>query len=365
MKFIKEFDKEAGKMEDVSSNSKPPSFYYHYGNYVLNRLMTGSFFRGVPQGRITAVAGPSHAGKSFIVGNLIREVQKENGWVLVLDSENALDDDYITNVGGDPSDELYNYKSVLTIPDTTKLVNSFLKGYKAEYGEDPEAPRGLIVIDSLDSLFTHSDWEAFQKKGELKADQGLQTKQLKGMLMKFQQAAKSLNVAMVVTKQVYRAKQEQLLQGEGIWVVNDAIRYPCSQILLVSRLKLKDNERSVTGIRMKCEGFKTRFTKPFQTATIEVPYDTGMDPYSGLFDVALELGVVEKRSGAYYSVAGEDEKWFAKNFSQRAEKVLHLCEQKGSKFLDAHVDDSEIEIPNDESARTKKVKRLQENDNDE
>ena len=108
---------------------------------------------------------------------------------------------------------------------------------------------------------------------------------------------------------------------------------------------------------MKCEGFKTRFTKPFQTATIEVPYDTGIDPYNGLFDVALELGVVEKAGGAYYKVAGEDNKWFKKNFDEHIPTVLPLCEDKGNKFLDAQIDDlTDIEIPADDSPRKRKMK---------
>ena len=51
----------------------------------------------------------------------------------------------------------------------------------------------------------------------------------------------------------------------------NAIRYSLSQILLITKLKLKDDKESaVSGIRMKVEGFKTRFTKPFQKVTVEV-----------------------------------------------------------------------------------------------
>lgn len=339
MEFLKDFEKSASKMPDVTSSAKPPRFYFPYGNHVLNRVMTGSLFKGIPQGRITAVAGPSHAGKSFIAGNLVRAAQQAGAYCVVFDSESAFDEEFASNIGIDVEED-YNYKSVVTIPDTAKLVNNFISGFKSEYGDDPDAPKVLVVIDSLDSLFTEADWEAFHKKGELKADQGLHAKQTKAMLTKFQQAIKNTNIAMVVTKQVYRAKPDQVLQGEGVWIINDAIRYPCSQILLISRLKLRDDSRDTIGIRMKCEGFKTRFTKPFQTVVVEVPYDTGMDPYSGLLDVAKALGVVTQK-GARYTIDGESKSWFAKDITEHVEKLLSICEDRSTSFLTLGKDEEE------------------------
>lgn len=362
--FLKKFEKDASSLEDVSSSAKPPRFYFPYGNYALNRVMTGSLFKGIPQGRITAIAGPSHAGKSFVAGNLIRSAQENGAYCLVLDSENAFDDDFATKLGISTEEDNYNYKSVLTIPDTANLINSFIQGYKNEFGEDKDAPKILIVIDSLDSLFTQADWDAFRKKGELKADQGLQAKQLKGMLLKFQQLIKHLNITMVVTKQVYRAKQEQILQGEGVWIINDAIRFPCSQILLITRLKLKEDTKNVIGIRMKCEGFKTRFTKPFQTVTIEVPYDEGMNKLSGLLEVAMELGVVKQKNKSRYFVEGEDETWYAKEIASHAEKIMPACEEKSDIFLSIGRDEEEDpEQGKGLSSRKKRQTLLEEKEN--
>lgn len=354
MDFLKDFEKTAAKMSDVTSSAKPPRFYFPYGNYVLNRVMTGSLFKGIPQGRITAVAGPSHAGKSFMAGNLVRAAQQAGAYCLVVDSERAFDDEFASNMGIN-TDEDYNYKSAVTIPDTAKLVNNFISGYKSEFGTDSDAPKVLIVIDSLDSLFTAADWEAFQKKGELKADQGLHAKQTKAMLTKFQQAIGDTNIAMVVTKQVYRAKPEQILQGEGVWIVNDAIRYPCSQILLISRLKLRDDSRDTIGIRMKCEGFKTRFTKPFQTVVIEVPYDTGMDSYSGLLDVAKALGVVTQK-GSRYTIDGESKSWYSKNIINYVDKILSMCEDRSTSFL--MLGTEEEEHPEQGTGSTGRKKKL-------
>ena len=83
---------------------------------------------------------------------------------------------------------------------------------------------------------------------------------------------------------------------------------------------------------MKCEGYKTRFAKPFQKVTIEVPYDTGMDPYSGLVDVAIELDIVQKK-GSRYVITGEETSWYEKNIADKADEILAKAEEMSEAFL--------------------------------
>jgi len=93
---------------------------------------------------------------------------------------------------------------------------------------------------------------------------------------------------------------------------------------------------------MKAEGYKTRFTKPFQTVTIEVPYETGMDPYNGMLDVAIDLGVVTAKGAWKYF--GE-EKWNSKAVPEKfREPILKACEAKREKYLEAFIEDDEIDL---------------------
>jgi hypothetical protein len=39
---------------------------------------------------------------------------------------------------------------------------------------------------------------------------------------------------------------------------------------------------------------KTRYSKPFETVQIKIPYETGMNPYSGLVDLAEGKGLLKK-----------------------------------------------------------------------
>jgi len=339
--FLKNVTKDLEKAGLSAGEGEPPRYWFSTGNHVLNKIISGSYMRGIPQGRLTAFSGPSGAGKSFLASNAMREAQKQGAHIVVIDSENALDSDFVSAIGVDPT-KGYNYFAVSTIPQVKKIVSSFLTGYAKEYGNNnPDAPKLLFVIDSLDMLMTETEEENFES-GVTKGDQGQRNKQMKAMLRSFVQAIKSHNISMIVTSQVYR--NQDVTNGEGVWIVSDAVKYSLSQIVLITKLKLKDKaSRDVQGIRMKCEGYKTRFTKPYQTVTIEVPYESGMDPYNGLLDVAIEVGVVQQKGAWCY--LGEDAKWNGKVLPpEHAESILQSLEGRLDQFLEAMIDDSELDL---------------------
>lgn len=338
-------------MDGVGTSSLPPRYWYSTGNYVLNRIISGNFYHGIPQGRITDLAGPAGAGKSFIAANLVAAAQRDGASVLVVDSENALDDEFMQKIGVDVDRDDYLYASVNTIPEASKVVSTFLKGYKESVGEGTDAPQVLIVIDSLDMLMTETEMEHFDK-GVTKGDQGQKNKQLKAMLRTFVQAIKNLNVAMICTSQVY--KNQDILNGEGVWIVSDAVRYAASQIVLIQKRKLKDDSKGakagdVAGVRMICEGYKTRFTKPFQKVEVEVPYETGMDPTSGLLEVAKAAGVVVQK-GNWYSMADSEDKWYSRDIGDHVDDILTKLQAQDAVFFEV---DAEIDTDGESKADTK------------
>ena len=351
MDFLKKVTSDLEKAGMHVGASEPPRYWFSTGNYVLNKIISGSFLKGVPQGRLISFTGPSGSGKSFLACNAMREAQQDGAHIVVLDSENALDDDFVRSIGVDPSDN-YTYIPVDTIPQVKKVVSSVIKGYKKEYGDDPDAPKLLFVIDSLDMLMTETESDNFDK-GVTKGDQGQRNKQLKAMLREFVQAIKRPNLSMIVTSQVY--KNQDPTNGEGVWIVSDAVRFSLSQIVLLTKLRLRDKETRVThGIRMKCEGFKTRFTQPYQNVTIEVPYEEGMDAYNGLIDVAINMGIVIQK-GAWCQF--NENKWQKKYLpDEYKEAVLNACEQQREHFLEAKVDEKEIINPDgDTSVKQKRL----------
>jgi recombination protein RecA len=352
MDFMKEVTKELEKAGIQVGASQPPRYWFSTGNYVLNKTISGSFYDGVPQGRVLAYVGPASSGKSFLICNALREAQAEGAYVVVLDSENALDDDFVSKIGVDPNNN-YFYADIDTIPQCKKVASKIISKYKAEYGNgNVDAPKMVIAIDSLDMLMTETESAHFDK-GVSKGDQGQRNKQLKAMLRELVQAIKRENISILVTSHVYR--NQDIMNGEGVWIVSDAIRYSLSQICLLTKLKLKDknDNRVVEGIRMKGEGYKTRFTKPYQSVTIEVPYNTGMDPFNGLLDVAVLMGVCERR-GAWYS-HGED-KFRRDDFAEVVGvTALAECQQRRERHnLEAIMEGEELDLTAGPSLKKKR-----------
>ena len=64
---------------------------------------------------------------------------------------------------------------------------------------------------------------------------------------------------------------------------------------------------TVNGIRAACKVMKTRYAKPFEAVQVKIPYETGMDPYSGLVDLFEAKGLLKKEGNRlkYVDLNGE------------------------------------------------------------
>ena len=87
----------------------------------------------------------------------------------------------------------------------------------------------------------------------------------------------------------------------------------------MKKLKLKEDEKGnkvtdVRGIRAACKVMKTRYAKPFEGVQVKIPYDTGMDPYSGLVDLFEKKGVLTQQGNRlkYIDSAGKEHIEFRK-----------------------------------------------------
>lgn len=306
--FLKDFKKSLKKMETIVTDFGPPKFWYSTGNLALNKVISGSFAKGIPQGRVTCLAGPSGAGKSFILSNIVRNAQAEGAFVVMLDSEHAMDLGYLRKIGVDVSEEKFLYAGVTTFGDVVKVVSEFIISYEKAYGRDnPDSPPVVIALDSVDMLITDTENDHFQH-GVQKGDQGQRAKQSKHMLRTIVSRVKRNPMAFLVTHQVY--PNADLMNGQGLWIVNNAIRYSASQIMLIVPAKLKEGA-DVIGVRMKVETYKSRFAQVGTRVEVEVPYNKGMNPYSGFLDMMETLGVVTT-AGAWKSLAlpGQEVKKF-------------------------------------------------------
>lgn len=352
MSIFSSFKKEISKINGISVGDGIPKFWIDTGSYVLNKIMSGSYKKGLPQGRLSAFTGPSSSGKSFMLGNCIRSAQQQDCAVLIIDTENALDFDYLRAVGVDVTKDDFMRISLNDIDLCVKAVHEVL----AVYREDPSnSKKMLLCIDSLDFLFTNSAKEAYEKSGELNNDQGLHAKKLKQMLVTIMQDIKDMPIAVIATKQCY---VDQTPHAFPPFKFTEALKFPFSQIVLFTKLLDRDKTtRSIDGIRMKAFGWKVRFTKPFQQVEVTVPYDTGLDPYDGILQAAETLKIIT-RSGAWYSF--KDKKFQSSKFKDIQEEVLEELCKREKESLVVEITDAIEEIPvaNERDVKLQKLEEL-------
>jgi RecA/RadA recombinase len=321
-KFRKSITK---SIEGVSIGFNDPTDWISTGNYALNYLISGAFDRGVPLGKVTVFAGESGAGKSFICsGNLIRHAQQQDIYPILIDTENALDEDWLKALGVDTSEGKLLKLNMAMIDDVAKMISEFVKEYKIIPEES--RPKVLFVLDSLGMLLTPTDVNQFDA-GDLKGDLGRKPKALTALVRNCVNMFGSLNIGLVATNHTYASQDmfdpdDKISGGQGFI-------YASSIVVAMKKLKLKEDEdgnkiSEVKGIRSACKIMKTRYAKPFESVQVKIPYETGMNPYSGLVDLFEGKGLLQKDGNSLkYTLAdGTSIKQFRKAWERNEDSSL-------------------------------------------
>ena len=321
-KFRKDITK---SIEGLSVGFNDPTDWINTGNYALNYLISGDFNKGVPLGKVTVFAGESGSGKSYICsGNLVRHAQQQGIFVVLIDTENALDEKWLQALGVDTGEDKLLKLNMAMIDDVAKTISKFVADYKLL--PQDERPKVLFVLDSLGMLLTPTDVNQFDA-GDLKGDMGRKPKALAALVRNSVNMFGNLNIGMVATNHTYASQDmfdpdDKVSGGQGFV-------YASSILVAMKKLKLKEDEdgnkvSEVKGIRAACKVMKTRYAKPFETLQIKIPYETGMNPYSGLLDMFEKADILKKEGNrlSYTTSDGEVLKFFRKGWESNEDNCL-------------------------------------------
>jgi len=333
---ISKFRKSITKsIEGLSIGFNDPTDWVSTGNFALNYLISGDFHRGVPLGKVTVFAGESGAGKSYICsGNLVKAAQEQGIYPILIDSENALDEKWLHALGVDTSEDKLLKLNMAMIDDVAKTITEFV----AEYKTMPEdtRPKVLFILDSLGMLLTPTDVNQFQA-GDMKGDMGRKPKALTALVRNCVNMFGSLNIGLVATNHTYASQDmfdpdDKISGGQGFI-------YASSIVVAMKKMKLKEDEdgnkiTEVKGIRAGCKIMKTRYAKPFESVQVKIPYETGMNPYSGCTDLFEGKGLLKKEGNSlvYITSDGEIIKQFRKAWERNDNRSLDKVMEDISKL---------------------------------
>jgi RecA/RadA recombinase len=201
-----------------------------------------------------------------------------------------------------------------------------MKDYK-EMPED-DRPKVLFVIDSLGMLMSPTELNQFEA-GDMKGDMGRKAKALKALVTNCVNMFGSCNVGLVATNHTYASQDPY--NPDPIVSGGQGFVFASSILVAMKKLKLKEDEEGnkvseVLGIRAGCKIMKTRYAKPFEDIQIHIPYETGMNPYSGFFDLLENRGLIKKEGNRYVYVDldGVVHKYFRKEWNKNEGGIMDL-----------------------------------------
>lgn len=318
-------DKAFAKLQKINSNAtvledntlSNVTDWIDTGCLVLNTILSGSLYGGVPKGRVTIFAGESGCGKTFILNKILANAQNKGMIPIIFDTEVAVDKASAEGVGLDSKN--VKYVPVDTVESCRNQIMTFLDGVEAE----PELHGKFIIsIDSLGNLASEKEInDAGAGKGAM--DMGLRAKQLKSMMRMITYKAAVTGTTIIASNHTYAdpgALHPTLVKQQA---GGSGPIYMASILVQMAAKKEKtdssnDNDvaltesRNYSGVTLRMLTVKNRFVPAFLQCEAYLNFKTGLDKYSGLKDIAVAHDVIQQ-NGATFAI-GDRKLGYYKNW---------------------------------------------------
>jgi len=263
--------------------------YTDTGSYILNALISGSIYKGLPGNKVTALAGESATGKTYFLMGIIRQFLIDNptGGVVFFESEQAITSSMFDERGIDS--KRVTLLPVATVEEFRTQAMIILKHIE----ETPEGSRSpfLFCLDSLGQLSTSKEVSDVTS-GSDKRDM-TRAPIIKGAFRVLTIALGKLGIPLIVTNHTYDSigsmyPTKELAGGSGL-------KYSADSIVFLSKRKEKVGT-DVIGNVIHCRNYKSRLTKENKMVDVILRYDTGLDRYYGLIELATKYEIFKSVS---------------------------------------------------------------------
>lgn len=253
---------------------------------MLNVALSGKWNGGVSSG-ITILAGPSKMGKTFIGLIFVKAYLDKypDAVCLFIDTEFGAGKGYF--------DRLHI--------DTERVIHMPIKNIEeakfALTGIYDKMERGERVITFFDSIGNIASKKEMDDAIDGKSVQDMsRAKQLKSFFRVITPYVNLLSIPFIGINHTYQTTDffstTTMSGGSGV-------QYSANTVLFLSKSKDKDGT-TLTGFDFKLKAEKSRFIREGSVFSMNVSFEEGIDPYSDLFDFALESGFITSPSKGFY-----------------------------------------------------------------
>ena len=266
-------------------------------NIALSGQMDGGLYPG-----ITLVAGPSVHFKTLF-GLIMMKAYMEkypDAVCLYYDTEFGATPDYVSAAGVDTSRVVH--VPVKNIEDLKFDMVGQLDALEKENKGKKNKDKVFLFIDSIGNIASKKEVDDALDQSS-KADM-TRAKQLKSLFRMITPYIKMLGIPCVAINHTY---QTQEMFAKTVVSGGTGPAYSADTIWTLSKAQEK-NSKGLSGYKFTITIHKSRFVKEKSKIPVVVHFEGGIDPYSGLLDIALETGHVNKpKAGKYQNMLGFDE----------------------------------------------------------
>jgi len=253
---------------------------------ILNVALSGSIDGGLTSG-LTVCAGPSKHFKSnlsLLMASSYMEKYPEAVCILY-DTEFGITPEYLKAMNIDPNRVLHTpieHVEALKF-DLTKQLENIERGEKV-----------VIVIDSIGNIASKKELED-AIDGKSVADMS-RARALKSLFRIATPYLTTRDIPMIVINHTY---ESMAMYGGPTMSGGTGIYYSANTIFFMGRQQEKDGSQ-VSGYNFMIGVEKSRFVKEKTRLPLSISWDGGINKWSGLLDIGLELGWVNRPSVGWF-----------------------------------------------------------------
>lgn len=274
---------------------------------MINVALSGRVDGGLTPG-LTVLAAPSKHFKtafSLLMASAFLKAHPD-GIILFYDSEFGTPESYFTSFGV-PLDSVVH----TPITDIEQLKFDVMQ----QLQELKRGDKVMIIVDSVGNLASKKEVEDALKKSS--AADMTRAKQLKSLFRMVTPHLTLKDIPMVVVNHIYMTQE---MYSKPVVSGGTGIYYSADNIWIIGRQQDKD-DKELLGYHFVINIEKSRYVREKSKIPITVGFDSGINKWSGLLDLALEGKFITKpKVGWYARVDQETGEIAGKNY--RANEIV-------------------------------------------
>lgn len=259
---------------------------------IVNIAFSGSLKGGLIPG-LTVVAGQSKSFKTLLSLYCMKAYLDKfaDGVALLYDSEYGITPEYL---------ESYNIDTDRVIHIPVENVEELKFDITKRLDQIEKDDNAFVMIDSVGNLASKKEVDDAMNEKAV-ADMS-RAKALKSLFRIVTPKLTARNIPLLAINHVY---QEIGMFPKAIVSGGTGIYYSANQIFIITKSQEKDGT-DLAGFKFTINIEKSRFVKEKSKLPFTVLYDSGIQKWSALFDLALEAGFIAKSTQGWYNLVDLD-----------------------------------------------------------